>query len=345
MPYQIKQSSTEAALLFFLVSSSDHITGLTGATPTVTISKAGAAFASPSGTVSEIANGWYKVAANATDTGTLGPIALHATATSADPFDGIIAEVVGYDPQDGVRGGLTALPNATAGASGGLPTVDGSNGVKISVGTGTGQVNLASGIAPANMTQILGTAVSTPATAGILDVNVKNIVNAAAAIDTNNLLKVDVVDIAGAAVSTTTAQLGVNAVQIGAAVPGSATIGTVTNLTNAPTAGDLTATMKASVTAAVPSTAAIAAALPTDTTIQTDCYNALNTAFTDATSLNTGGLLDRIKKLGWVIRNELQITDANGNAVLYEDDSATQAASVSGLLTDNSTVTTRLKII
>ena len=43
-------------------------------------------------------------------------------------------------------------------------------------------------------TQILGTAISTPATAGILDVNVKNIANAA--------------------VSTTTAQIGVNAVQI-----------------------------------------------------------------------------------------------------------------------------------
>jgi hypothetical protein len=62
-------------------------------------------------------------------------------------------------------------------------------------------------------TQILGTAISTPATAGILDVNLKNIANAA--------------------VSTSTAQLGVNAVQIGAAVPGSATIGTVTAVTNA----------------------------------------------------------------------------------------------------------------
>lgn len=45
-----------------------------------------------------------------------------------------------------------------------------------------------------NMTKILGTAVSTPATAGILDVNLKNIANAT--------------------VSSTTAQLGVNAVQI-----------------------------------------------------------------------------------------------------------------------------------
>jgi len=56
----------------------------------------------------------------------------------------------------------------------------------------------------ASMTQILGTAVSTPATAGILDVNLKNIANAT--------------------VSTSTAQLGVNAVQAGATAWGSGAI-------------------------------------------------------------------------------------------------------------------------
>lgn len=82
-----------------------------------------------------------------------------------------------------------------------------------------------------NMTQILGTAVSTPATAGILDINVKNMNNVAAtSITTINAnqgttqpinftgtgasayAKSDVVDIAGAAVATGTAQLGVNVV-------------------------------------------------------------------------------------------------------------------------------------
>lgn len=120
MTYTIKQSSTEAALLFFLVQSSDHITGLTGATATVTLSKNGAAFASPSGAVSEIANGWYKVAANATDTNTLGPLALHATAASGDPCDIVVANIVAYDPQDAVHLGLSAIPNATAGAANGL---------------------------------------------------------------------------------------------------------------------------------------------------------------------------------------------------------------------------------
>ena len=83
----LKQSSTAQPLMFLLVQSSDHITPLTGASPTVTLSKAGGSFASPSGAVTEVANGWYKVAGNATDTDTLGPLVLHATAASADPAD------------------------------------------------------------------------------------------------------------------------------------------------------------------------------------------------------------------------------------------------------------------
>lgn len=79
----------------------------------------------------------------------------------------------------------------------------------------------------ANATQILGTAISTPATAGILDVNVKNIDNDAASAS-------GTVTFPNATLASTTNITG-------------GTITTVTNLTNAPTAGDLTATMKASV--------------------------------------------------------------------------------------------------
>lgn len=52
--------------------------------------------------------------------------------------------------------------------------------VLLSTGTGAGQLDFTSGVVKANATQILGTAVSTPATAGILDVNVKNMNNVAA---------------------------------------------------------------------------------------------------------------------------------------------------------------------
>lgn len=149
----LKQSSTAQPLVFLLVQSSDHITGLTGASPTVTLSKAGGSFASPSGAVSEIGSGWYKVAGNATDTGTLGPLLLHATAASADPVDDRY-DVVAFDPQ------LNFSGSAAAGSSGGLPTVDSNNAVKIQAGTGTGQLDFTGGVVKANLVQILATALT-----------------------------------------------------------------------------------------------------------------------------------------------------------------------------------------
>lgn len=82
---EIKQSTASVALVFRLVESDDHTTPKTGASPTVTLSKNGGAFAAPAGAVTEIANGLYKVAPHASDSDTLGILALHATATDADP--------------------------------------------------------------------------------------------------------------------------------------------------------------------------------------------------------------------------------------------------------------------
>lgn len=95
MSYKIKRTSTAYPLVFLLVSSSDHITGLGGLSPTVTLSKNGGAFSACSGAVSELSNGWYKVAGNATDTATAGPLILHASAAGADPCD-VVFEVVAY---------------------------------------------------------------------------------------------------------------------------------------------------------------------------------------------------------------------------------------------------------
>ena len=162
-----------------MVDEADHITGKTGLTPTVTISKNGGSFASPSGAVTELANGWYLLAGHATDRDTLGDLLIHATGSGADPMDERYC-VVPWNPFDGVRLGMTALPNAAAGAAGGLPlSADGSgrvdvikiNGtsqtardigasVLISSGTGTGQLSVASGVIAANATQILGTAIT-----------------------------------------------------------------------------------------------------------------------------------------------------------------------------------------
>ena len=117
---EVLVSSTEMPLIFNLVSSTDHVTPLTGATATVVISKNGASFGSPSGSVSEIGDGWYEVAANATDTGTKGVLIVHATATGADASDTRYL-VVAYDPLTTGAGGV------------------------VTVGTGTGQLNPSSG--------------------------------------------------------------------------------------------------------------------------------------------------------------------------------------------------------
>lgn len=98
----LKQSSTAQALEFFMTDSADHLTGKTGLSPTVTLRKSNASaagsFGSPAGTVRELGNGWYQVDGNATDTNTLGPLILHATATGADPADKEYG-VVAFDPQ------------------------------------------------------------------------------------------------------------------------------------------------------------------------------------------------------------------------------------------------------
>lgn len=161
--YQIKQSTTAYPLVFFMADSSDHVTAKTGLFPTVTISKAGGSFASPSGTVTEIANGWYKVAGNATDSATLGPLVLHATGSGADPTDAIY-EVVAFDPQDTVRLGLTAMPNVASGNSGAL-LVD---------GTGTAALSVSGGRGKADVTYWNASAVASPDTAGYPKVTIKD---------------------------------------------------------------------------------------------------------------------------------------------------------------------------
>lgn len=88
MGYPIQQSNTTLPLRFTLVLSSDHITGATGKTVTVTLAKNdGLGFVTPSGSVSEVGNGVYQVNANASDASTLGPISLHASAAACDPVD------------------------------------------------------------------------------------------------------------------------------------------------------------------------------------------------------------------------------------------------------------------
>lgn len=124
MPAIIKQSTAVIHIPFFMTDSADHISGKTGLAPTVTLSKNTAAFGAAAGAITEISSGWYKLAANATDSNTLGMLALHATAAGADACDMLAGEVVAFDPQDAVGLGLTGLLGTLTGEAAGLGIAD-----------------------------------------------------------------------------------------------------------------------------------------------------------------------------------------------------------------------------
>lgn len=104
--------------------------------------------------------GWYKVALDALDTNG-NDCGFNFTGTGAVPQT-INIVTTGANPTDGVRFGLTALPNAAAEAAGGLYTR----------GSGAGQVTQdANGRINTNVVALLGTTWLTPGTAGTPDVN------------------------------------------------------------------------------------------------------------------------------------------------------------------------------
>lgn len=110
------KQSTARNLLVFVTDSTDHVTGLTGATLTITASKDGAAFASISPTVTERGNGWYSLALTSSHTDTLGDLAVHVTATSADPTD-LVRQVVAGLPGEAVSLSADAVNSSSLAAS------------------------------------------------------------------------------------------------------------------------------------------------------------------------------------------------------------------------------------
>jgi hypothetical protein len=179
----ILAKSTAHNRAFLMVQSADHITGITGATVTVTLSKNGGSFGAAGGSVTEISSGWYYVALNTTDTGTAGDLSVHCTATSADPTD-FVDQVVD-------------------------PTV-------VTLG--------------ANLVNVAGSAVST--SSAQLGVNAVNIAGQAAAVDGNNLLKVDVEDINGNATAAVALNNSTNSICWGTCSSGSTSTAVVSTLNN-----------------------------------------------------------------------------------------------------------------
>jgi len=140
MGYPIKQGQTAQPLLFLMIDSADHVSGKPGLSPTVTLSKAGGTFATPAGAVTEVGNGWYQVAGNATDSATLGPLLLHASATGADPTDDRF-DVVAYDPLATSLGLILAkTTNITGFTDAPAVATDGSLAVTLKTGTHTGAI-------------------------------------------------------------------------------------------------------------------------------------------------------------------------------------------------------------
>ena len=203
-------------------------------------------------------------------------------------------ELLATDNQDATRMGLSALPNAAAAANGGLPTVDASNAVKVQSGTGSNQISLSSGLVTLASVTHTGAVIPTVTTA----TNVTTVNGLASGVITATSIAADAITAAkiadgaidaatfaagainAAAIATdaiTAAKIAADAIgaselaadavaeiQSGLATPTNITAGTittVTNLTNAPTSGDFTATMKSSITANVPTAATIAAAV------------------------------------------------------------------------------------
>ena len=246
---KIQQSTTAYHIPFLMVQSADHITGLTGASPTVTLSKNCAAFGAAAGAVTEIANGWYKLAGNATDSNTLGPLAVHATAASGDPTD-MLFEVVAQDLTTAVVARVTLTDTVTT-YTGNTPQ--------------TGDTYARVGAAGAGLTALGDTRIAN------LDATISSRTKPA---DTQ--ARVTLADTL-TTYTGNTPQTGDAYARIGAAGAGLTAVGdarlahldadissrtkpadtqaavtlvtTTTNLTNAPTVGDLTAAMKASVNA------------------------------------------------------------------------------------------------
>lgn len=121
-------------------------------------------------------------------------------ATNAAECDALIP-LQDVDPYDSVRAGLTAIPNVASGSAGGL----------IIQGTGTTGLDVTSGKVDVGKVNAVSTSSVTAVAANIGHSQPLNFTGTAG----SALVKSDIVDIAGSAVSTSTAQIGVNVVNFG----------------------------------------------------------------------------------------------------------------------------------
>lgn len=221
--------------VFYAYLTSDHVSAATTKTITMQVSKAGGAFGAAGGTITEIANGAYKIVLTTTDTNTIGDLTFWGTATGTDDIK-FVDQVT--DPAKG----LGAPSNLDAAITSRMATY----------------------------TQPTGFLAAT---------------------------------FPGSVASPTNITAG--------------TITTVTNLTNAPTAGDLTATMKASVTtaatAATPTAAAVTGAVGSVTGAVGSVTGAVGSvtgavgSVTGLTASDVGAIKTQTDKLTFTVANQVDV--------------------------------------
>lgn len=130
------KQSTAKNVMVLMVDSTDHVTGKTGLTLTITASKDGAAFASITPTVTERGSGWYNLALTTAHTNTLGDLALHITGTAADPADMVLLVEAGSTDAD-VSTRSTFAGGAVASVTGAVGSVTGLNPALLDVAVST----------------------------------------------------------------------------------------------------------------------------------------------------------------------------------------------------------------
>lgn len=221
----IFQQNITGQIIEFWLAATDHLTGATGQSPTLRFAKNGAtAFASATQAVTEMQYGWYKATLATNNVDTLGPLAIHATATKADDTD--------QEHQIGpiqVNTIWWASATIVAPNTAGVPKVDVTQILGVTATTGAAMLGVnvyswatATGLVPTptvvgrplvDLSHINGTAATTGAAQ--LGVNVFSWATATGLVTVNvvGLPRVDLVDIAGVAVNTAAAQLGVNVIQ------------------------------------------------------------------------------------------------------------------------------------
>ena len=296
---------------------------------------------------------------------------------------GCYVPLVDHDPYDGVRLGLTALPNAAADAAGGLPISD-AGGLDLDAKIGALTFTVA-GDVDVNIQSIAGAALNTSsAQIGV------NVVNAAGTAWGNGAITADVIANGAIDNATFAADVGstayaTNIIALAAdkAILNTSALATVctearlseldagtggkmanqVDIIQTDTTTDIPAILGTPAGASISADIAVIegytddigvagaglTAVPWnaswDAEVQSEVFDALNAEITDATSLTANGLLDRLRAVMWILRNKIEVTDANGNTVIYKDDSITAGFTVNAMLTDNSTTTTRLRAV